>query len=412
MSGDLSKIVIKGENNITNLLLNSENSVIGSKKSENNEINNDPLKKLDKKYLYFIKQPIKEKLLGLLDATIRMTDSFYLQYINNELFLDHLHRDSYPILRLDSNGKKIFELNYDELLTLNFIPFNVKFPMANYSHSLRPLNNYNLLTDEEKELLNNSAFLINDEKLIQFCNNIQNGNDSRFKVSNQIGNYEDAFYYFPVFNPLANTIVVGKSYNQCDLGFMSYDNDELKYCLITKLINSEDPILSPLFENKDWQCSFSHAFDNFNGILSDELPEEFDKYHDNLPAMPTTLQLKIVNVNIIQNENIEISFDVNGGWVWRDLTNEQMQMTEHKDGEGHAHIHIGGNKLGRTYNGKYTITKEVLDNYKNNVFWLPDIVNITISLVNNMHQGYTSQTLDLEEEKIFGIYHYEPINSN
>ena len=404
------EIVINGENNNTNLLINCNNSAIGNIKKT--EIIEDPLKDLDKKYIYAINQNVDVKLLNIFDATINVTEAFYLNYINNQLLIDHLHKPSYNPLKLNDDNLLLTVLEVDTVLTLDYIPYTVKFPMIKESHSNSPVNNFNLLTDEEKDMLRNGTFIINDDKLIKFCENIINNIDSRFKTKKLIGNYNDAPFYLSLLNPLSNQIIFGKAYEPYSIYFINYENNILDFYSITNVVISEDPTLNSVFGGIDWQINVSTGFKNFDMNISNELPEQFDKKHGTLPAIFTSLQFKIVNVNIIQNENIEISFDVNGGWIWRDLTNEHMQMASHVDGEGHAHIHIGGKKLGRTYNGKYTITKEVLNDYINNEFWVPDPLNITISLVNNMHQGYTNQSLDLEGEKIYGIYYYEAIDVN
>ena len=367
--------------------------------------NEEPLSKLDKKYIYTINSEIILNLFGLESKQIT-TEGFYLQYIDKQLVIDHLHNVSFYKSSLNNNILNV--LNHDNWLTSNFVPLTVKFPMTDYSHSKIPVNEFKLLSPEEKDMLRNTQVFVEDENLVNFCENIANNNDSRFKTKKLIGNYDEAYLYLALNNPLTNQLVVGTGYNSYDIFFINYENNELEFFYITKTM-SQDSNLLPLFRGIYWQMPISTSLNGLDLQISDTLPEQFTR-HSTLPAIFTSLQFKIVNVDIIQNENIEISFDVNSGWIWRDLTNEPMQMAQHKDGEGHAHIHIGGKKLGRTYNGKYTITREVLNDYINNEFWVPDPLNITISLVNNMHQGYTNQSLDLEEEKIYGIYHYESIN--
>ena len=390
------------EKNIINLINKKENSLL-EKIISNNNI--DPLAKLDKKYFYTINSEIIFDVFGI-KSNSNITEGFYLQYINNELVLDHLHTISYYITTFNNQTLNI--INHDNWLTSEYIPFSEKFPMANFSHSKIPVNNFKLLTTEEKNMLRNSDLSISNPNLIKFCENIINKNDNRFKAKKLIGNLDEAYLYTNLLNPVNNEIITGAAHNIYDIFFIDYENEKYEFFYITNIITN-DPILKALTNNMTFQMLISTSFDGVKFEISDTFPEQFTK-HSTLPAMSTTVQFKIVNVNIIQNENIEISFDVSGGWIWRDLTNEPMQMAAHVDGEGHAHIHIGGKKLGRTYNGKYTITKEELNDYINNEFLVPDPLNITISLVNNMHQGYTNQSLDLEHEKIYGIYYYEPVN--
>lgn len=111
---------------------------------------------------------------------------------------------------------------------------------------------------------------------------------------------------------------------------------------------------------------------------------DIGSYMPHTTVQTTTLTNPTVSIETVSAGELTLRIHA-PDFSWRDLGT--ADMLPHVGGEGHAHVYLSGRKIGRSYDGNFTVAASDLAPY------LGKTVSISVSLVDNMHRGYTQSSV-------------------